>query len=222
MDAGRDRGNAVVKVYVEGGGESKSLQIECRRGFRELLEKAGFKGHGKAPAIAACGSRRFAYDDYCIAVAKGEDAMLLVDSEAPVAAQHQAGAFTSWRPWQHLKSRQGDGWDKPAKAGDMDCHLMVNVMESWLLADRDALQQFFGQGFRDTALPAPGRPIESVTKDDIYNALKQATRNCKTKTEYGKGEHSFKLLAKIDPFKVTAASPWAMRFVDELKKKMGI
>ncbi len=97
---------------------------------------------------------------------------------------------------------------------------MVQVMESWLLADRQTLKAFFGQGFRESALPAADRPIEDVTKEDVYSALKQATQNCKA--EYGKGEHAFKLLAKIAPAKVMAASPWAQRFVDELKKKMGV
>jgi hypothetical protein len=212
----------VVKLYVEGGGDAKSLQIECRRGFREFLEKAGLKG--KMPRITACGGRRQAYDDYCLALKSGESAVLLVDSEAPVAPEHQQpeGQPAQWRPWQHLKARAGDDWDKPAGAQDADCHLMVQVMESWFLADRDALKAFFGQGFHENALPAANRPIEGVAKDDVYSALKQATQNCKTKAEYGKGEHSFKLLARIDPAKAMDASPWARRFVDELKKKMGV
>lgn len=209
----------MVKLYVEGGGDAKSLQIECRRGFREFLEKAGLKG--KMPGITACGGRRQAYDDYCTALKSGEAAALLVDSEASVAAEHQQPKDQSahWRPWQHLKAR--DGWDKPAKALDSDCHLMVQVMESWFLADRETLKAFFGQGFRESALPATSRLIEDVAKDDVYDALKQATCDCKTKAEYGKGEHSFKLLAKTDPAKVMAASPWARRFVEELKQKMG-
>jgi len=210
----------VVKLYVEGGGDSKSLQIECRRGFREFLEKAGLKG--KMPGITACGGRRQAYDDYCTALERGEPAALLVDSETPVAPEHQQPNDhpAQWQPWQHLKVR--DGWAKPANALDTDCHLMVQVMESWLLADRETLKAFFSPGFWENALPAANRPIEGVAKDQVYSALKQATQNCKTKAEYGKGEHSFKLLAKIDPAKVMAASPWAQRFVDELKKKMGV
>lgn len=212
----------MVKLYVEGGGDSKSLQIECRRGFREFLEKAGLKG--KMPGITACGGRRQAYDAYCTALKSGEPAALLVDSEAPVAPEHQQPKDqpAQWQPWQHLKARAGDGWDKPANALDTDCHLMVQVMESWFLADRETLKTFFGQGFRENALPATNRPIEGVAKEDVYSALKQATRDCKTQAEYGKGEHSFKLLARIDPAKVIAASPWAQRFVDELKKKMGV
>ena len=36
-----------------------------------------------------------------------------------------------------------------------------------------------------------------------------------------KGEHSFKLLAMIDPEKVVNASPWARRFVEALQARMG-
>ena len=61
---------------------------------------------------------------------------------------------------------------------------------------------------------------EGVAKVSVYAALQQATRNGKTKAPYGKGEHSFKLLARIDPAEVIAASPWARRFVETLKGKM--
>ena len=64
--------------------------------------------------------------------------------------------------------------------------------------------------------------IEGVAKQQIYQSLASATKSCKTKTPYGKGEHSFKLLAQINPSNVVAASGWAKHFVDELKKKMGI
>ena len=60
-----------------------------------------------------------------------------------------------------------------------------------------------------------------MSKADVYTSLAKATRDCKTKPSYGKGEHSFKLLAAINPRSVTSASPWAMRFIIELKKKMG-
>lgn len=35
------------------------------------------------------------------------------------------------------------------------------------------------------------------------------------------GEHSFKLLALIDPAKVMDVSPWAKRFVEAMTTKMG-
>lgn len=210
----------MVKMYVEGGGDTAALKAACREGFSTFITKAGLK---MRPRVVACGSRRDAYDSFCTAIGNGEDAVLLVDSEEPIAGNHQLDPEKpeTWLPWQHLKQRIGDGWDKPAGSLDTDCHLMVQVMESWLLADRDVLKDFFGQGFKDNLLPAAANAIENVSKPQIYDGLAKASGNCKTKAPYGKGEHSFKLLAKIDPGKISAASPWAKRFLDELKKKMG-
>lgn len=101
------------------------------------------------------------------------------------------------------------------------CHLMVQCMEAWLLADRNTLKQFFGQGFKENALPAITNNLERTSKQQIYTALAAASRDCKTKNAYGKGEHSFKLLALTDPLKVVEASPWAKRFIETLQAKMG-
>lgn len=98
---------------------------------------------------------------------------------------------------------------------------MVQCMEAWFLADRTTLQDFFGQGFNTNALPPEGNQIEAIAKEQIYQVLSAATRNCKTKAKYGKGEHSFKLLALISPDRVTAVSLWAKRFIDVTKEKMG-
>ena len=92
-------------------------------------------------------------------------------------------------------------------------------MESWFLADKDALSKFFGQGFNSNQLPQ-NTNIESVSKEDIYQGLKNATAHCKTKAVYGKGEHSFKILRSIEPKKVRAASPWAARFMEKIKQFM--
>lgn len=201
-----------MKLYVEGGGDSAALKSACRAGFTKFLTEAGLNNR---PRVVACGSRRDAYESFCTAIAKGDDAMLLVDSENAIDLEKY-----NWRPWDYLKIRDGDNWVKPEASAETDCHLMVQVMESWFLADRDALKDFFGQGFEDSQLPPTKRPIEQISKPEIYKALKNATKNCKTKAPYGKGEHSFKLLARIKPEKVTAASPWARRFVEGIKKKM--
>lgn len=208
----------MVKLYVEGGGDTAALRTACRGGFTTFITKAGVV---RRPRVVACGSRRDAYDSYCTAIANGEEAILLVDSEAPVAAQYQQNQPATWQPWQHLKHRPGDGWNKPEGTSDTDCHLMTQCMESWFLADRGRMNAFFGQGFKENQLPATANSVESVDKARVYESLSNATKDCKTKAQYGKGEHSFKLLAQIDPAKVTAASPWAKRFVDELKKRVG-
>ena len=205
----------MVTLYVEGGGDSHSLKTACRAGFTAFITKAGVK---KRPRVVACGSRRDAYDSFCTAIAQGDEALLLVDSEDPVAAQHQAGLPDQWLPWGHLGQR--DNWSKPDMAHETDCHLMAQVMETWFVADSAALASFFGQGFNAKALPAAANPVESIAKATVYHSLQQATKQCKAKSEYGKGEHSFKLLAKVAPAAVMGASQWAKRFVDELKKKM--
>lgn len=206
----------MVKLYVEGGGTT-ALNTACRESFTTFITKAGLK---KRPRIVACGGRRDAFDAFCTAITNGEEAFLLVDSEEAIDAQYQQGELNTWRPWAHLKAWADDDWDKPESVVETDCHLMVQVMESWFLADRDALKAFFGQGFRENSLPAADNAIEGIPKRQVYDTLAQATGNCKTKAAYGKGEHSFNLLKKIDPATVTQASPWARRFVDELRKKM--
>jgi len=200
-----------LRLYVEGGGDSKLLRTACRQGFCEFLQRAGLKGH--MPRVVACGSRRQAYDDFCTAqTQKKSAAMLLVDSEDTVTVNS---------PWAHLLQRSGDQWPVPPGSADDDCHLMVQCMESWFLADRDALSAFFGQGYNAGALPAAGNPIEAISRHSIYQALAAATNKCKTKSPYEKGEHSFKLLQRIDPNEVAIGSPWAARFVSILKRKMG-
>jgi hypothetical protein len=195
-------------LYVEGGGDSKALRSACREGFRKLLERAGLQG--RMPRIVACGGRSEAFADFCTAVRQGESlCVLLVDAEAPITVNSA---------WDHVKTRPGDGWDKPDGVDDDQLHLMVQCMEAWFLADRPAINTFFGQGFQESALPAVTAVSENVAKTDLYARLTQATRNTKTKGTYGKGEHSFKLLATLDPALVRSASPWAERFFSALER----
>ena len=193
-----------IKLYVEGGGESKTLKTACRKGFRSFLEKAGLTG--SLPRMVACGSRQNAYDSFKTAHAHGDETvLLLVDAEGPVTAD---GA------WQHLQAR--DGWNRPDRATEEQCHLMVEVMESWFLAGREALEAFYGQGYRSNAL-SPSQDVEQIPKGDVLDGLAQATRNS-TKGRYDKGAHSFKILEKLDPAKVREASPYGDRFISTLSR----
>lgn len=161
------------------------------------------------PQIVASGSRRNAYEDFETrhrnAAKKDEIALLLVDAEAPVKKAE---------PWEHLKDR--DGWDRPEGATDDQCHLMVQAMESWFLADRTTLVEHYGQRFQESALPANPQ-IEQIAKNDVVNGLIRASRST-TKGSYDKGRHSFEILEKIDPEKVTDVSPYAKRFIETLFK----
>ena len=191
-----------VKLYVEGGGDSKALKTECRKGFQRFIEKAGLVG--KMPGIVACGSRQNAYESFETAhTSQDGGAMLLVDAEGPVTASG---------PWQHLKAR--DGWNRPVAATDDDCHLMVQVMESWFLADPDALESFYGQRFRTQSLPQNPN-IEQVSKQDVLGRLDGATRDTR-KGRYSKGRDSYEILGRVDPAKVTKASAHAERLIGVL------
>ena len=190
------------RLYVEGGGNNKALRTKCRQGFVSFLENAGVSG--KMPRIVACGGRSNAFSSFRSAYENGNDsATLLVDAEGPVTANG---------PWQHLKAR--DGWDRPKGATDEQCHLMVQMMESWFLADVEALESYYGQGFRVQSLPK-NPDIERVPKNDVEGGLKLASRDT-GKSEYNKGRDSFEILERLDPAKVMAASGYAKRFVKAL------
>ncbi len=203
-------------IYVEDGGGTGRQRADCRKAFSSFFNKAGLKG--RMPRVFASGSRREAYKGFCHALeeARGNEFLvLLVDSEGPVDKDSDA--------WSHLKARPGDKWDKPPGADADNVHLMVQCMEAWFLADKDALTEFFGQGFSQKDLP-PRVEIEDIPKKDIYEGLEKATRHLQTrnlrKGTYHKGHHSFAILAKLDPAKVRNASPHAERLVRTLLDRM--
>ncbi|MCY4410563.1 MAG: DUF4276 family protein [Caldilineaceae bacterium] len=196
-----------VTVYVEGGGRGR-LATECRRGFTEFFRNAGLAGH--MPSIVACGSRNDAFDRFCVALneaGSGEIPLLLVDSESPVQSRQP--------PWQHLASSP-DRWNRPQSSREEQAHLMVQCMESWFMADAQALEIFFGAGFR---LPTVRNDIEDIPKQDVLRNLETASRRSQ-KGAYHKGRYSFEILAQIDPEKVIQRSPFAKRLIDTLKSHL--
>lgn len=197
-----------VTVYVEGGGDGRELKSKCRQGFSTFFRNARLGE--RLPRIVACGSRHQAYDKFCSAVARWPDDfnVLLVDSEGPVVATE---------PWGHL--RQRDGWNRPAGAREDSAHLMVQMMESWFLADRDCLARYFGDGFRASALPAPQHAIEDISKEELERALQESPRRSH-KRRYAKGRDSFALLGQLDAAKVLAASPHAHKLVEVVSGAM--
>jgi Domain of unknown function (DUF4276) len=159
------------------------------------------------PRIVACGGRQNAYESFRIASGRTPALslpLLLVDSEEPVQGRG---------PWEHLKNR--DQWERPPAVRDSQCHLMVQCMEAWFLADREALERYFGQGFRAMALPA-NRRVEEVSKAATLEGLDRAIRSS-AQRRYSKGEQSFRILATLDPSRVESAAPFARRFREAVR-----
>lgn len=194
-----------ARIYVEGGGQGQLLDTLFRQGWNAFFATAGLSG--RMPRVVRGQGREHTFDLFLTAVGSprlGVLPLLLVDSEDPVQPGHTV--------WQHLKAR--DGWDQPSSASDGQAFLMVQVMETWFLADRNLLRTYFGSSLRETHIKK-WPSLEEVPKRRIYQALEQATASC-TKS-YTKGKISFELLARLDPSSVETASPHTKALLDRLR-----
>ena len=194
-----------VRLFVEGGGPGEMPDKTFRQAWRKFFEAAELAG--KLPKVVRGESRNETFDKFKTAIQKratDEVVLLLVDSEGPVVADHGA--------WQHLLNR--DNWDQPDDAGYDSAYLMVQVMETWFLSDREALRRFFGRSLNETHF-RQWQNLEAVPKDTVYNALEQATRTCQK--QYRKGKVSFQLLSTINPDLVAQACPHAGGLLDYLR-----
>lgn len=192
-----------IHIFIEGGGggsSSKQLAIAMRRAFKTLISRAGIPA--SQFIVVRCGSRTQAFKLFENAAKQtvgGIIPFLLVDSEEAVPAQTN--------PWTFLQQR--DGWNRPANVRDDQVHLMTHCMETWFLADTEALNRYFSTGFNANALPKT-QPIETALKEDILNGLNRATRES-SKKKYDKGSHSFAILESLDPAKIEQQASWACR-----------
>jgi len=193
-----------IKIYIEGGGEGKDLDKRFRQSWTEFFKKAGLP---RMPRPVRGKGRTNTHDLFATAIrAKEKDVLplLLLDSEDPVKEGHTV--------WQHLKVR--DDMDRPAGALDNQAYLMIQVMETWFLADRESLQAFFGSKFKTNKIPQ-WLNLEDIDKVRIIEALDSATQDCNKK--YAKGKTSFEVLAATNPGKVENACPNAKALLDFLR-----
>ena len=194
-----------IRIYIEGGGDGRNTRGLLREGFNKFLQELNQLARSRKIKwnIIICDSRNNTFSQFKSALKEHPDAfnVLLVDAEASVKKA----------PWQHLKER--DNWNKP-EVDDTCCHLMVQMMEAWFLADIEALKRFYGQGFKENAIPK-NLNVEKINKTEIYSALQKATKET-SKGEYGKIQHGARLLEQISVAKVRAASLYCDRLCDRL------
>ena len=153
--------------------------------------------------LVCCGPRDAAFRSFRKAVrsADGAIVLLLVDAEGPVATG----------PCEHLQAR--DRWDMTA-VDARSVHLMVQTMETWIVADSEALGRYYGRGFTARPLPAT-RDLEAVDRRDVDRSLRRATERT-GKGRYRKIAHGSDLLKRIDAEKVKAMCRHCQRLFDEL------
>jgi hypothetical protein len=194
-------------MYMEGGGDSKEGKARLRQGMSTFLRKVISQ---KKPGwrVVTCGSRNDAHDAFQNANKTSPETfnMLLVDSEGPVSEQ----------PRVHLTLR--DGWSLTG-ASEESIHLMIQVMETWIIADADAVANHYKQHFLKNALPR-AQNLESIEKKRIYDALKRATAKTQ-KGGYHKIGHTAALLEAIDPAKVRRRCPSCDRLFVTLALQIG-
>jgi len=201
-----------IAIYVEGGGDTAQQKSELRQGFASLFNqiKSNAASKGWSLRFTCCGNRNQAHQDFIKAPKENHRInVLLVDSEEAIPSFDKCK--DAWLRVEHLKKR--DKWNFE-KVNSEYVHLMVQCMETWIVADAEALKSFYRQGFLENCLPARDN-LEEISKKDILNNLKKATKNTQ-KGEYGKIKHASKLLMIIDSREVEKCCPRFKEFTQWL------
>jgi hypothetical protein len=174
-----------IRIYLEGGGDKSNTKAAIREGFTKFLQPQLASERQLRFRVIPCGSRNDAFDNFAKALSTHPEAvlLLLVDSEAPVIGGR----------WEHL--RKQDGWN-PGRVSDESCHLMVQTVEAWLVADPDSLAAYYGQDFNRNVLPKR-KDVEAIPKDQLLQSLNRATADTK-KGRYAKIHHCADLLARLN------------------------
>lgn len=197
-----------IAIYMEGGGQKANTKAELRRGMDEFLQpiKSMFRERNWHWKLVLCGGRKETFSKFVAALNsqsnKHHIVILLVDSEGQVNGE----------PYEHLTEQ--DGWNINRELCDL-IHLMVQTMETWIVADQEALSNFYGSGFARNVLPQQHN-IEEVPKAKVARSLYLATRNS-VKGEYHKIRHASKLLGKMQPEIVRDKCPHCNRLFTVLE-----
>ncbi len=202
-----------IQIFIEGGskGQNRASSQKLRLGFLQFFDELNQIARSKSikfkPII--CGSTDETFRIFRYENTKANNAFLcfLVDSDKPLENDDTPKVF--------LQREKNWNFDNVA---DEQCHLMVQLMESWFLADVEALKTFYGQNFKHNAIPKQPN-IEKIAKIDVENSLDKAT-NKTSKGQYHKIKHGADLLSKIETAKVRAKSAHCNRLFETISKNL--
>jgi hypothetical protein len=179
-----------LRIYFEG---DSRLRPGFRQFFSEIAEAANRNGWRFAAPVSTGGKPVQAFR---IALQTHSNSwnVLLLDQEDSDEAE--------------VRKKRLEGCDMES------VFWMVQIMESWFLADVDALKTVF-KGLSEAAIR--GNPnVEEIPKADVLERLKKAANG-----EYHKVKHGTKLLELIDPSKVRSAAPNCDRMFNQILAKLG-
>lgn len=202
-----------VTVLVEGAGEDNSLKSVARQNLACLLSKLRLTSK---PSIEFHGTRRAAFDRLRHALGRpsnGTCFFLLVDAEEPFVLSTDPNE--KHHRWAHVRNRNGDNWPRPDTATDEHLHFMATAMETWIIADQDAIRSRFPKEFNDRAI-TDDLDWENLSTDRVQALLRKATGE-----RYKKGKVSFELLGRVDPQTLRAKCLHAERFFSALERLLG-
>ena len=193
---------------MEGGGPGAGGKAAIRRGMDRFLSSAkdAARTAGIGWDLVPCGPRSETYKRFRAVLNQTRESVaniLLVDAETEVTT----GARV------HLKNQEN--WDL-SHADDKAVHLMVQVMETWIVADPKALADYYGRGFNAGSMPNR-HDLEQEPKKQVEDALRNATRRTQKGT-YHKIKHASELLGRIDPARVRARCPYCKRLFADLER----
>ena len=180
-----------MRVYLEGA-------RRLRNPMKTFLRNAISTIHRQSVTleIEPCGSR----DSAIRRCARDAGSFLLKDSEG--------------EDLQQLTDRVTALTGAPNRA-----FFMVQLMEAWFLADRPALETYYGRGLNAGRLPRNPN-IEEIPKPDVERGLHDATRQC-SKGAYNKGEHAPDMLPRLNPVSIYNTCPNFRRLIDHLGTEAG-
>ena len=160
-----------LRVYFEG-------DDRLRPGFRQFLSEIAEVARSKRCYFDLIATEGTPVQDFQTALKSHPNAwnVLLLDREDPQEFERRKKALEGCDPNSIF-------W-------------MLQIMESWFLADVDALKALFGG-----SLPKGNPNVEEIPKADVLERLKKAANG-----EFHKVKHGTTLLELIDPAKVRKAA----------------
>jgi hypothetical protein len=165
-----------LRVYFEGDNKLKP-------GFHKFLKEIVEVARSQRCRFQPVEANGTPIQDFLDALKTHPNAwnVLLLDSEDPQELQ--------------LRKKRLEGCDQDS------VFWMVQIMESWFLADVDALKAVFKAKLSEAVLSWNPK-VEQIPKEDVLERLQKAANG-----EYDKVKHGKKLLELIDPAKVRKAAP---------------